>query len=88
MLRGPGEVVRAHMGFSEDGDVTLNFYDGGGQPRAGFGVFARGEPTLQLADGQGNLRAAVGSAGLQGGDRPVSSMTLFDEAGRILWMAP
>jgi hypothetical protein len=93
MLMDPGETIRAHLGFTEDDDVTLNLYDGNGRPRGAFGVYADGGPTVQLADDGGTIRAALGSgptvgAGEDPGRPRAYPLTLFDNTGRVIWTAP
>jgi hypothetical protein len=56
------------------------------------------KPSLRLADGTGRIRAVLGhnklehrqplTGAVQVQERPISSLTLTDELGKVLWSAP
>jgi hypothetical protein len=86
--------VRAALGLEADGAPGLKLCDGKQAPRAELSLASVGDPTLNLRDQAGGLRAALGNVGPQnlGPEatlvRPTASLTLFDEKGRVTWLAP
>lgn len=92
-LQDAHKVLRASLSVATSGTPSLDLYDTKGRERAGLEVLANGSSSLKLYD-SGGLRAVLGRAKLeavQSGkeeERPVSSLVLFDEEGRVLWRAP
>lgn len=92
-LFDPKKVLRASLYLGKQGSPALNMFDDKGNMRASLGVRADGLPSLGLYDVEG-LRAVLGYTKLEAagsgkaGDRPVSSLVLFDENGNVLWRAP
>jgi hypothetical protein len=86
--------VRAVLGLGPEGDPALALYDRSRKPRAELGLAPDGEPGLNLLDGAGTLRAAVGGINPKYQEpeaplsRPIASLSLFNEDGRPVWLAP
>lgn len=68
-----------------------------GKGSAGLTILPDGSPVLELTDNQGRPRAVLGRTTLrssQGGrievaeQRPVSSLVLFDDDGKLIWKTP
>ena len=77
-----------------DGQPAVALSDGTGGYRLWLGLDGNGAPVVSLYDQGQVLRAALGGITLrkqqtgQPERRPVSSLVLVDEAGRIQWTAP
>ena len=79
---------------NQKGGPSLVLMDSRMNTRALLGLREDGEPHLSFLDHNGQERLALGSTefpnpltGLQE-KRPCSSITLFDEQGKVLWSAP
>lgn len=87
------DVLRASLYLGKQGSPALNMFDEKGNMRASLGVRSDGKATLGLYDVEG-LRAVLGYTKLEAmgsgktGERPVSSLVLFDENGNVVWRAP
>lgn len=92
-LYDPDEVLRASLYLGKQGSPALNMFDEKGNMRASLGVRSDGKASLGLYDVEG-LRAVLGYTKLEAmgsgkmGERPVSSLVLFDENGSVVWRAP
>jgi len=93
-LLDQGGKVRATLGLEAGGEPGLKLYDPQEKPRAELELGPEGEAALNLRDENGQLRAALGNVGPKnlGPDstmvRATSSLALFDENGRVVWLAP
>jgi hypothetical protein len=79
---------------NQSGGPSLVLMDSRMKSRALLGLSKEGEPQLAFLDHAGQRRLAMGCAefpnpltGVQE-KRPCSSITLFDEQGKVLWSAP
>lgn len=89
-----GKERAAVMIMRPDGQPAVALSDGKGGTRVWLGLDEGGAPLLSLYDQRQILRAALGGMTLRNQQtgqperRPVSSLVLVDEAGRIQWTAP
>jgi len=85
-----GNTERAGLALAADGSPVL-ILEGAGKTPAAALLKTDG---LNLLDENGNNRAVLGSIGLEtvatGGteETPLSSLTLFDKKGKVIWRAP
>ncbi len=86
--------VRATLGLEAGGTPGLKLCDPQEKPRAELALGPEGEVALNLRDENGQLRTALGNVGPQNLGpaatmvRDTSSLALFDEKGRLIWLAP
>jgi len=89
-----GGKVQATLGLDPRGAPGLTLYGRGQKPQAQLSLGPEGEAALSLSDEAGQLRAALGNVGpLNLGpeaalERPTSSLTLWDDKGRVIWLTP
>ena len=81
------------LSVSADGRPLLNLSDGY-RSRAVLGLWPDGDPNLTLRDKDGNRRAVLGRIEPESSQiaiiekRPISSLVLYGEDGRVLWNTP
>jgi hypothetical protein len=89
-----GKERAAVMILSPDGRPAVALSDGAGGHRLWLGLDEGRAPVVSLYDQRQGLRAALGGITLRNQQtgqperRPVSSLVLVDEAGRLQWTAP
>jgi len=81
------------LSVSADGRPLMNLSDGT-RPRAVLGLWPDGDPNLTLRDKDGNRRAVFGRIEPESSQiaiidkRPISSLVLYGEDGRVIWNTP
>lgn len=89
-----GKERAAIMCLPPDGRPSLALSDSEGAYRLWLGLDKGGEPVAALYDKGPELRAAMGAITLrnqttgQAERRPVASLTLLDQNGKVAWTAP
>ncbi len=82
------------MCLPPDGRPSLALSDAAGSYRLWLGLDKTGAPVAALYDQGPELRAAMGAITLRNQQtgqperRPISSLTLVDQGGRMVWTAP
>jgi hypothetical protein len=86
-------IPNIRFSVSADGRPFLYLSDGT-RPRAVLGLWPDGDPNLTLIGKDGNRRAVLGSIEPETSQiaiidkRPISSLVLYGEDGRVIWNTP
>lgn len=89
-----GQERAALTTLPPDGRPSLALSDNAGKYRLWLGLDKSGAPVTAFYDQGQELRAAMGAITLRSQQtgqperRPISSLTLVDESGRVFWTAP
>jgi len=87
------EGSKAKFAIEADGSPTMVLFDRKGKARSILRLSPGGEPLLALQDERQRTRVVLGAitadvAGRTLGERPISSLALFDENEKPLWQVP
>ena len=80
---------RVFLNVDPDGAAGITVANESGDGRVGMGVESDGLPHLGLRDRNGRTRVLLGhTTDATLGERPVSSLLLFDKDKKVIWSAP